>query len=129
MPKSLGFRRPDEKIPPIRQPRCRTRAKGDCKALLQHEKEDTIWHEQKHYDLWREFIDEWNADIANSTETFDSCDAINAYIEAVFIPAFSYSAEQMNNRQQAHCPDFANEILYGMDKCGNRSPAGRRICP
>ena len=113
---------------PVRADNC-SLAKGECKPLAQFEKDDAIMHEQKHYDMYCNFIDEWNEDIENDNEMFDSCDAINAYIQGVLYPAFRYALDQLNKRQVDHCPDFANEILYSMGQCGDRIPAGRRICP
>lgn len=104
-------------------------AKGECNPLAQFEKDDAIMHEQKHYDMYCEFIDAWNEDIAEDDTIFNTCDAINAYIHGVLYTAFQYALDRFYERHRDHCPDFANEILYGFGQCGERIPTGRRICP
>ena len=102
--------------------------KGDCRERTTIEKNESEVHERKHFNLWREFINEWNDRIENDKTTFKTCEDIKNYIDILLI-AFEYEKEQMISRQNSHCPDFSLEPVYRMDDpCGHQLFSHFRKC-
>ena len=89
---------------------------GSCKPRSDERKKETLAHEQKHLDLWWDFIDEWNMKVENFS-LFDSCDFANKEKD-MLIAEFTIARIEMNKRQDSHCPDFAGDPYYNFNGCG-----------
>ncbi len=102
--------------------------KGACRKLDMLEKLAVELHEQKHYDAWRTFTDKWNG-VVMAAPLFNSRLDADIFISSLLID-YLLDLDITRQRGRSHCPDFDGEVLYSLgDPCGERIPAGRRICP
>ena len=99
---------------------------GSCKPRSQDRMNESLAHEQKHLNLWWDFIDEWNAKVED-LGLFDSCDFCNI-AKNEFIAEFNIAYAEMLTRQKEHCPDFDGDPLYSYNGCGTEIFMGFRDC-
>lgn len=89
--------------------------------------ERTIEHEKKHVAIWFDFVDHWNNEI-NKLGWFDTCDAAE-FAGADLTQRYNAAYGRLLAEQNAHCPHFAGEDVYGPTGCGGESRTGIRECP
>jgi len=91
---------------------------GYCKERHFHRKLATVDHELKHCAINCEFIDTFNQKVIDAP-LFDSYIDCLEYLELSLRTEYDIAFRVMRERQKSHCPDFAGELLFHRDSCGN----------
>lgn len=95
---------------------CISAPRGSCKPRSEDRKAESLAHEQKHLDLWYDFLDEWNEKVENMDPFV--CDEANNKIEEL-LDDFTEAKNAMSARQGSHCPDFDGDARYDVNGCGD----------